>query len=77
MFKITARLKEIQSNHSRAEAANVINTLRCQLEAFQRFFNKCLKKEKAFDEIQGNQVLVVCKGCSNPETLSRRARWTW
>lgn len=57
MFKITARLKEIQSNHSRAEAANVINTLRCQLEAFQRFFKKCLKKEKPFDEIQGNQAL--------------------
>lgn len=46
MFKITARLKEIQSNRSGAEAANVINTLRCWLEAVQRFFKKCFKKKK-------------------------------
>lgn len=49
MFKITAGLKEIQSSHSGAGAANVINTLRCYLEAFQRFFKKCLKKEKPSD----------------------------
>lgn len=76
MFKITARLKEIQSNHSRAEAANVINTLRCQLEAFQRFFKKCLKKEKTLwwdTRKSGSRQLKNCCGlqrllCSNPET---------
>lgn len=49
MFKITARLKEIQSSHSGAGAVNAINTLRCQLEAFQRFFKKHLKKENPFE----------------------------